>query len=134
MQNRDTVVRCRVTKAEREILRRKAAKMKMSVSEYIRFAAIESDNLQVVTIDTAPLKKLGFELTKQGTNLNQFMRFLNTYGVDAYNAEQATRVLEKEGTAFLRVMESLRDLKHESERHRVTILAEDFNDEETESE
>ena len=40
MQNRDTVVRCRVTKAEREMLRRKAAKMKMSVSQYILFTAI----------------------------------------------------------------------------------------------
>lgn len=133
MQNRDMVVRCRVTKAEREILRRKAAKMKMSISEYIRFVAIESDDLQVVTIDTVPLRKLGFELTKQGTNLNQFMRFLNTYGVDAYNADEAKLVLEKEGAAFLRVMESLRDLKRESARHRVTILEDESNDEEMET-
>lgn len=131
MQNRNMVVRCRVTKAEREILRHKAAQMNMSISEYIRFAAIESDNLKVVTIDTTPLRKLGFELTKQGTNLNQFMRFLNTYGVDAYNANEAKQILEKEGAAFLRVMESLGDLKRESERHRVVILTNDSNDEES---
>ena len=131
MQNRDTVVRCRVTKAEREMLRRKAAKMKMSVSQYIRFTAIESDNLQVVTIDTTPLQKLGFELTKQGTNLNQLMRFLNTYGVDVYNAKETNRMLAREGQAFLQVMDALSDLKREASKHRVVILANDFiNDDE----
>lgn len=78
MVRRDKVIRSRVTDAERKTLLRKAKKMGMTISDYIRFAAIESDNLNITVIDTAPLKKLGYELTKQGVNLNQYMKFLNT--------------------------------------------------------
>lgn len=134
MTRREKTFLIRVSEKELATLRRRAAKAGMSVSEYIRFVAIESDDLQVVTIDTAPLRKLGFELTKQGTNLNQFMRFLNTYGVDVYNADETKRLLENEGMAFLRVMESLRDLKREAELHHVKILTESSTGKETEAE
>lgn len=125
MARRDKVIRSRVTEAERKILLRKAKKMGMTISDYIRFAAIESDNLNITVIDTAPLKRLGYELTKQGVNLNQYMKFLNTYGGPAHNAEEAERILSREGDAFLRVMEALGDLKQEAERHRVYILDEE---------
>lgn len=125
MVRRDKVIRSRVTDAERKTLLRKAKKMGMTISDYIRFAAIESDNLNITVIDTAPLKKLGYELTKQGVNLNQYMKFLNTYGGHAHNAEEAERILGREGDVFLRVMEALGDLKREAERHRVYILDEE---------
>lgn len=125
MVRRDKVIRSRVTDAERKTLLRKAKKMGMTISDYIRFAAIESDNLNITVIDTAPLKKLGYELTKQGVNLNQYMKFLNTYGGHAHNAEEAEHILGREGDVFLRVMEALGDLKREAERHRVYILDEE---------
>ena len=37
-----------------------------------------------ICFDTEPLKKAAHELAKQGTNLNQFMKFLNTYGVNVF--------------------------------------------------
>lgn len=125
MEKRDKVIRSRVTSSEREMLRRKAKKMKMTISDYIRFAAIEADNLNVVTIDTTPLERLGYELTKQGVNLNQLMKFLNSYGVDAYNAQETSRMLAREGDAFLRVMDALSDLRREAAKHRVYIMKSD---------
>ena len=122
MARREKAILLRLSSKEHATLKRKAAKMGMSVCSYIRFAAVESDNLKVVTIDTAPLEKLQYELTKQGVNLNQFMKFLNTYGVDAYNAKEAKQVLAREGDAFLKVIDTLADLKEEAERHRVHIL------------
>lgn len=122
MARREKAILLRLSSKEHAMLKRKAAKMGMSVCGYVRFAAVESDNLKVVTIDTAPLEKLQYELTKQGVNLNQFMKFLNTYGIDAYNAKEAQQVLNREGAAFLKVMDALADLKKEAERHRVYIL------------
>ena len=57
----------------------------------------------VRTIDISPLRKLYFELTKQGTNLNQFMKFLNTYGGDAYNKSAAKQLIERNGDLLFRI-------------------------------
>lgn len=81
--------------------------------------------LGIVTVDTTPLEKLCYELTKQGVNLNQLMKFLNSYGVDAYNAQETSRMLAREGDAFLRVMDALGDLRNEAAKHRVYILKKD---------
>lgn len=119
---RNRQIKLYLTERERNTLKRKAKKMGMTVSAYIRFAALESANLQITVIDTTPLEKLGYELTKQGVNLNQLMKFLNTYGVDAYNEEEAKRMLSLEGEAFLKVLAALADLKGEAARHNVHIL------------
>lgn len=47
------------------------------MGEYAR-AVLTSDDVSIKVIDTQPLKKAAHELAKQGTNLNQFMKFLNT--------------------------------------------------------
>lgn len=119
---RNRQIKLYLTERERNTLKRKAKKMGMTVSAYIRFAALESDNLQITVINTTPLEKLGYELTKQGVNLNQLMKFLNTYGADAYNEEEAKRMLSLEGEAFLKVLAALADLKGEAARHNVHIL------------
>lgn len=125
MARREKAILLRLSSSEYTRLKRKAAKMGMNVSAYIRFAAIESDNLQIITIDTTPLERLNYELTKQGVNLNQLMKFLNSYGVDAYNAQETSRILAREGNAFLQVMDALADLRHEAAKHRVYILKND---------
>lgn len=128
MARRDKTFLLRLSSKEHTTLKRNAAKMGMSVSKYIRFAAIKSENLKIVTIDTTPLKTLSLELTRHGVNLNQFMKFLNTYGVDAYNEKNANQILATEGEAFLRVMDALADLRREAAKRQVYILDEENSD------
>ena len=51
----------------------------------MRSSLIHSDNLTINVIDTSVLSKTLFELHKHGVNLNQLMKFCNTYGLDAFN-------------------------------------------------
>lgn len=128
MSKRGIWLKVRVTDKEREIIKRKAARLGMTVSEYVRTALIHSDNLNVTMIDVEPVEKIATELHKQGVNLNQLMKFLNTYGVDAYNAEETFRVLTREGDMFLKVSDVLGQLCEEATRHKVYITAHDFSE------
>ena len=92
----------------------------MSVSDYVRKMLIHGD-CSVVTIDTKPLKGLNFELTKQGTNLNQLMKFLNTYGVKEFDAAVVSHVLDHEYEIHEMVRSALISLSEEAERHHVMI-------------
>lgn len=128
LSKRGIWLKVRVTDKEREIIKRKAARLGMTVSEYVRTALIHSDNLNVTMIDVEPVEKIATELHKQGVNLNQLMKFLNTYGVDAYNAEETFRVLTREGDMFLKVSDVLGQLCEEATRHKVYITAHDFSE------
>ena len=128
MSKRGIWLKVRVTDKEREIIKRKAARLGMTVSEYVRTSLIHSDNLNVTMIDVEPVEKIATELHKQGVNLNQLMKFLNTYGVDAYNAEETFRVLTREGDMFLKVSDVLGQLCEEATRHKVYITAHDFSE------
>ena len=128
LSNRDIWLKVRVTNKEREIIKRKAAKFGMTVSDYVRTALIHSDNLNVTMIDVGPIEEIATELHKQGVNLNQLMKFLNTYGVDVYNAEETYRVLTREGDMFLKVSDVLGQLCEEATRHKVYITVHDFSD------
>lgn len=128
LSNRDIWLKVRVTNKEREIIKRKAAKLGMTVSDYVRTALIHSDNLNVTMIDVGPIEEIATELHKQGVNLNQLMKFLNTYGVDVYNAEETFRVLTREGELFLKVSDVLGQLCDEASRRKVYITAHDFSE------
>lgn len=131
MSNRDIWLKVRVTNKEREIIKRKAAKLGMTVSEYVRTTLIHSDNLNITMIDVSPIEKIASELHKQGVNLNQLMKFLNTYGADAYNADETFRVLTREGDMFLKVSDVLGQLCDEAARKKVYITARDFSEDES---
>ena len=90
---RETAVLIRLSEREKRTLKRKAANYGMTVSDYARTLLINSDDATIKVIDTEPLKKTAHELAKQGTNLNQFMKFLNTYGIKVFDAGEAQRVL-----------------------------------------
>lgn len=96
------------------------------MGEYAR-AVLTSDDVSIKVIDTQPLKKAAHELAKQGTNLNQFMKFLNTYGVKVFDPEEAKRVLEKEVSSFSEIMEALAALRREADRNNVHLQTEDFD-------
>jgi len=59
-------LRARVPKWEKEYVQHKAAKVKMSESEFIRYAAMDKN---IIVIDG--LDELLTELRRQGNNLNQ---------------------------------------------------------------
>lgn len=96
------------------------------MGEYAR-AVLTSDDVSIKVIDTEPLKKAAHELAKQGTNLNQFMKFLNTYGVKVFDPVEAKRVLEKEVSSFSEIMEALAALRREANRNNIHLQIEDFN-------
>lgn len=120
MENKKHVTCFRITDSEQRLLRKKAKRAGLSVSEYVRNAAVYGDR-PITVIDTKPLVRLNWELTKHGTNLNQMMKFLNTYGEKAYDANEVSRVLDKEMDAFDKVGEALISLRQEAEAHHVII-------------
>ena len=128
MSKKEKNILIRVTDKEREIIKRKAARLGMTVSEYVRTTLIHSDNLNITMIDVGPIEKIATELHKQGVNLNQLMKFLNTYGIDAYNAEETFRVLTHEGDMFLNVSDVLGQLCEEAARYKVYITDHDFSE------
>ena len=128
MSKKEKNILIRVTDKEREIIKRKAARLGMTVSEYVRTTLIHSDNLNITMIDVGPIEKIATELHKQGVNLNQLMKYLNTYGIDAYNAEETFRVLTHEGDMFLKVSDVLGQLCEEAARYKVYITDHDFSE------
>ena len=72
------------------------------------------------------MKKAAHELAKQGTNLNQFMKFLNTYGVKVFDPDEAKRVWRKRSRHFLN-HGSARGAPKGSDRNNVHLQIEDFN-------
>lgn len=126
MAKRETAVLIRLSEREKKTLKRKAANYGMTVSDYVRTLLINSDDATIKVIDTEPLKKAAHELAKQGTNLSQFMKFLNTYGAKVLDPEEAKRVLEKEVSSFSEIMEALAALRREADRNNVHLQIEDF--------
>lgn len=134
MQKKEARVEVRMTDREKKTLRRKAAKYEMTVSEYARTLLIHSDDVTIKVIDTEPLKKAAHELAKQGTNLNQFMKFLNTYGIKVFDVGEAQRVLAREVETFMEVAEALTALRREADRNNIQIRIDDFDNPDAEQE
>lgn len=134
MQKKEARVEVRMTDREKKTLKRKAAKYEMTVSEYARTLLIHSDDVTIKVIDTEPLKKAAHELAKQGTNLNQFMKFLNTYGIKVFDAGEAQRVLAREVETFMEVAEALAALRREADRNNIQIRIDDFDNPDAEQE
>lgn len=122
MSQRNKYLKIRVSEKEKNILMSKAGKAGMSISEYIRASAIYSDDSQIRLIDVKPLRQFVFELTKQGTNLNQFMKFLHTYGIERISARHIKELLEDEKKLFERGKNMLIGLQKELERHNIYLV------------
>lgn len=126
MRNREVQIKFYATEKERESIRRNAKRAGMKMGEYAR-AVLTSDDVSIKVIDTEPLKKAAHELAKQGTNLNQFMKFLNTYGIKVFDAGEAQRVLAREVETFVEVAEALAALHREADRNNIHLQIEDFD-------
>lgn len=127
---RSKQVKFYVTDEEFCKLKKRAKNNGMSVGKYLRETAIHASGKPVPVIDVAPLRSIDHELKKQGTNLNQLMYFLNSYGIHDYNEKEVTRVLGLKGDAYVRLSNALGDLRDEAERHHVRILDSDDMDDE----
>lgn len=119
---KDKAILVRVSEEERNVLKQRAANAGVSVSDLVRLALVYSDRLTIQTIDISPLRDLCYELTKQGTNLNQFMKFLNTYGGGAYNKVAAKQLIEKIGGMILRIGDAMAAFEREAERGGILIV------------
>lgn len=126
MRNREVQIKFYATEKERESICRNAKRAGMKMGEYAR-AVLTSDDVSIRVIDTQPLKKAAHELAKQGTNLNQFMKFLNTYGIKVFDAGEAQRVLAREVETFMEVAKALAALRREADRNNVHLKIEDFD-------
>lgn len=61
MGKKEKYILVRVTEKERNILKRKAKKVGLTVSDFVRSSLIHSDNLTINVIDTSVLSKTLFE-------------------------------------------------------------------------
>ncbi len=133
MRNREVQIKFYATEKERESIRRNAKRAGMKMGVYAR-AVLTSDDVSIKVIDTEPLKKTAHELAKQGTNLNQFMKFLNTYGIKVFDVGEAQRVLAREVETFMEVAEALAALRREADRNNIQIRIDDFDNPDAEQE
>lgn len=133
MRNREVQIKFYATEKERESIRRNAKRAGMKMGVYAR-AVLTSDDVSIKVIDTEPLKKAAHELAKQGTNLNQFMKFLNTYGIKVFDVGEAQRVLAREVETFMEVAEALAALRREADRNNIQIRIDNFDNPDAEQE
>lgn len=124
----------RLTTREKEILKRKAKKVGLTVSDFVRSSLIHSDNLTINIIDTSVLSKTLFELHKHGVNLNQLMKFCNTYGLDAFNENHVIPTLNNERDVFAKTQAALSSIAEEAQRGNVMVNLEMGDDIEEEIE
>lgn len=128
----------RLTTREKEILRRKAKKVGLTVSDFVRSSLIHSDNLTINVIDTSVLSKTLFELHKHGVNLNQLMKFCNTYGLDAFNENHVIPTLDNERNVFAKTQAALSAIAKEARKGNIVVnleinddMEEEFEDEDS---
>lgn len=122
----------RLTTREKEILKRKAKKVGLTVSDFVRSSLIHSDNLTINVIDTSVLGKTLFELHKHGVNLNQLMKFCNTYGLDAFNESHVIPILDNERDVFAKTQAALSSIAEEARKGNVVVnlgLSDDMEEE-----
>ncbi|BFK84763.1 hypothetical protein I4000191A8_19010 [Clostridia bacterium i40-0019-1A8] len=128
----------RLTTREKEILKRKAKKVGLTVSDFVRSSLIHSDNLTINVIDTSVLSKTLFELHKHGVNLNQLMKFCNTYGLDAFNENHVIPTLDNERNVFAETQAALSSIAEEARKGNIVVnleidddMEEEFEDEDS---
>ena len=127
MESKTERVFIRMTPREKRRLKRRAERYHMTASEFARALLVHSEDGFVRIVDVEPLRQALHELAKQGTNLNQLIKFLNTNGADSYDSYRTRRALTKEIETFEQVANALAALRKEMSKHGV-ILSEDEDD------
>lgn len=102
-----------LSEPEKEALKARAEAAGCTPSELVRRAAVYGET-RVVCLDAGPLKDAYVELGRQGVNLNQLMRFLNTYGIRGYDRQWVEHAMGKVYSVAEKVEAALESLKIES--------------------
>lgn len=105
--------RClRFSDEEYELLKKLAASQGCTIAELIRRTVIYDNQISPVIVDMEPIRKILFELSMEGNNLNQIAREVNTYGV----SPRLERSIEEELKRHKKVRKKLdgliRDLRN----------------------
>ena len=120
------------------LARRKPGKSPLSTARREADAPVFLSGLEngvtINVIDTSVLGKTLFELHKHGVNLNQLMKFCNTYGLDAFNESHVIPILENERDAFARTQAALSSIAEEAWKGNVVVNLEMSDDMEEEIE
>ncbi len=111
----------RMSRTEKRRLMRRAEHYHMTASDFARTLLLQSDDGFIHIVDITPFKNALYELLKQGTNLNQLMKFLNTYGVSSYDSYKARQALKKEAETFEQIADALIALRKEMAKHGVVL-------------
>lgn len=102
--NRTLVVKFRVTPEEKRLLHEVSQALNMDVSQFLRARTLSSSETLMITARDFRLvtDKIGAELGKIGSNINQFTRYANSL----YNSNQVDpNVLDQFREAFLQYKE-----------------------------
>lgn len=118
---RDKQICVFATERERDMLKRKARKAGLTVSEYVRQTLIYSDRATVVLVDTSPFEAALAELRIQGVNLNQIAKQLNSGQGDLNLNETVKQIHEKLADVYLNVTGALIALREEADNHKLVI-------------
>lgn len=110
-ENRNKAKLIRLSEAEFERLEYNAKTHGCTASELIRRTAIYGQNLSPIMIDMEVVQKTYTELRKQGGNLNQLMRSINTLGLHRHDAREVQNVIEKTNAAAESVHALILDIR-----------------------
>ena len=111
----------RMSRTEKQRLMKRAEHYHMTASDFARTLLLQSDDGFIRIVDITPFKNALYELTKQGTNLNQLMQFLNTYGAGSYDSHKTRQTLRKETETFEQIANALIALRKEMAKHGVVL-------------
>ena len=109
----------RLSEKEKQVLERKARKVRMSVSQFIRATLIYSDDAHITMIDVKPIRDFVYELSKQGTNLNQLMKFLHTYGIQKFHWRDVQEIMQEQRALLDEGRKVFIDLQYELEKNHI---------------
>lgn len=121
MESRTERVYIRMTPKEKRRLMKRAKRYGMTASDFARTLLIHSDDGFIRIVKIEPLRQALRELVRQGTNLNQFMKYLNTNGADPYDSDMAQQVLRKETETFEQVANAIIMLRMEISEHGIIL-------------
>lgn len=81
-------------------LMNRAEHYNMTASDFARTLFIHSDDGFIRIVDVEPVRQTFRELGRQGTNLNQLIKYLNTNGTSSFDSDRTKQTLRKETETF----------------------------------
>lgn len=110
-EKREKGYRLRLSDEELQALHKNAISQGYTMSELIRRTAIYGNKMSAVTLDMEPIRRMLFEMQKQGNNLNQLAYEANTYGMSQPLVQRINDELAKSKTTREELNKLLVDIR-----------------------